>query len=102
MIGGLVATAIAVLVPVASITESNGWRVVMIVTFAGVVGAVLTRIYGPLTEEDALVAPSPDMIGVHDHLNRGDVIEADGQIGLTEDQLNAYRETVLAGSGGGS
>jgi uncharacterized membrane protein len=59
MLGGAVATVIAVAVPVASITESNGWRVVMIVAFAGVVGAVLSRIYGPLTEEEAAWRPRP-------------------------------------------
>ena len=100
MLGGAVATVIAVAVPVASITESNGWRVVMIVAFAGVVGAVLARIYGPLTEEDTRVAPSPDLIGVHQGFNRGDIIEADAEIGLIEDELDASREAVLAGRGG--
>ena len=100
MLGGAVATVIAVAVPVASITESNGWRVVMIVAFAGVVGAVLARIYGPLTEEDTRVAPSPDLIGVHQGFNRGDIIEADAEIGLIDDELDASREAVLAGRGG--
>ena len=101
-IGGAVATVIAVAVPIASITESNGWRVIMIVAFAGVVGAVLTRIYGPLTEEEVVVAPSPDMIGVHQGFDRADIIEADAEIGLTEHELDAYRGAVLAGRGGGS
>ena len=102
MLGGAVATVIAVAVPVASITESNGWRVVMIVAFAGVVGAVLSRLYGPLTEEAARMAPSPDLIGVHTGFNRGDIIEADAEIGLTDQELDASREAALAGRGAAS
>ena len=102
LIVGSLATVVAAAVPIDSITESNGWRVVMIVVFAGVVGAVLTRIYGPLTESDAMVAPSPDLIGVHEPFDRGDIIEADAEIGLTEHELDAHREAVLAGQGGAS
>ena len=59
-------------------------------------------LYGPLTEEAARMAPSPDLIGVHTGFNRGDIIEADAEIGLTDQELDASRKAALAGRGAAS
>ena len=110
-IGGVSATVVALLVPVASITESNGWRVIMIGAFAGAVGAVLTRVYGPLDAEAAAPQPSPDLAGVNRPFDRGELIEVDAALGLTEADLATYAvsETngasavpAMAGNGGDS
>lgn len=110
-IGGVSATVVALLVPVASITESNGWRVIMIGAFAGAVGAVLTRAYGPLDAEAAAPQPSPDLAGVNRPFDRGELIEVDAALGLTEADLATYAvsETngasavpAMAGNGGDS
>ncbi|MEZ5380362.1 MAG: ABC transporter permease [Microthrixaceae bacterium] len=85
---GVGATLVALAIDVAQLTDSNGWRVVAMVVFAALVGVVLTRLYGPLEEVDAPApAPSPDLIGVESPLTRGDRIEADGVIGLTDADL---------------
>jgi branched-chain amino acid transport system permease protein len=81
----VIGVAVALAVPWADLSDSNGVRFVAFVGYAIVIGVTASGVAGVLRVGDD--EPSPDLAGITSPLDRSDIAEADRILGISEEDL---------------